>query len=137
MSAALQSADDVRTVAQLLSKSADAYNRRLKKEAARLSSGDVFARLQEEQRLRGVANQLYFEATQRTLAAALDDQSALEATLVAAEADFASIARFEHVLELMADLLVLGGAIVSGKSSPILAALDEVRRDLAAARRTA
>ncbi len=131
MSAALQTPDDVRHAAQMLSKAADAYNTRLKVEAATLASGEVFARLQEEQRLRGIANQLYFEASQRTLAEAVDDQSALESTLADADACFASFERFERVLELMADLLVLGGAIVSGKSSPILAALGEVRKDIA------
>lgn len=137
MSAALQTPDEVRSAAQWLSKAADAYNKRLRSEAAALSSGDVFARLQEEQRLRGIANQLFFQASQRTLSVAIDDQAALEATLASADARFASLARFEHVVELVADLLVLGGAIVSGKSSPILAALDEVRKDLAAGDRAA
>ena len=134
MSAALQTPDEVRAVALALSHAADAYNKRLKAEAARLSSGEVFARLQEEQRLRGIANQLWFEASQRTLVAAVDDQASLESTLAEVEAGFGSMARFDAVLELIADLLVLGGAIVSGKVSPILAALDEVRRDVAQGR---
>lgn len=134
---ALQTPDEVRAVAQLLSKAADAYNTRLKAEAATLSSGDVFARLQEEQRLRGIANQLYFEASRRTLAAAVDDQAALEATLADAASKFAEMERSAQVFELVADLLVLGGAIVSGKPTPILAALNEVRQDVAADRKQA
>lgn len=128
---ALQTADDVRSAAHLLSDSADAYNTRLKAEAGSLSSGEVFARLQEEQRLRGIANQLYFEASQRTLTDAIDDQAELETTLATAAGRFATIEKFEHVMDLMTDLLVLGGALISGKPSPLLAALKEVRQDVA------
>ena len=129
---ALQSADEVRTAAHLLSNSADAYNKRPKAQAANLSRGEVFARLQEEQRLRGIANQLYFEASQRTLSDAVDDQADLETTLGTASDRFATIEKFEHVMALMTDLLVLGGAIISGKASPLIAALKEVRKDVAA-----
>lgn len=130
---ALQTADDVRAAAQHLLAAADVYNRRLKVEAGQMSSGDVFARLQEEQRLRGIANQLFFEASQRTLAFALDDQAALIATLTTATGRLSSFAKFERVTALVSDLLVLGGAIVSGKLSPLVAALKEVRLDIAAA----
>lgn len=128
---ALQTPEQVRAVAQLLSDAADAYNQRLKAEAARLSSGEVFARLQEEQRLRGVANQLFFEAAARTLESAVDAQSALEATLREASARLARFEHFAHVLQLVADLLVLGGAIVARKAPTVIAALKEVRKDLA------
>lgn len=127
---ALQTPAEIRTAAQLLTTSADAYNTRLKAQAPHLTSGEVFARLGEEQRLRSIANQLYFEASKRTLSAAVDDQSALEATLASAGTAFAHIAHFEGVLELAADLLVLGGAIVSGKVPTIVAALAEVRKDI-------
>lgn len=129
---ALQTADDVRAAARELIAAADAYDRRLKAQANQLSSGEVFARLQEEQRLRGVANQLFFEASRRTLALELDDQRALLGTLTLATERLASFDEFEQVTSLVTDLLVLGGAIVAGKASPLLAALNEVRQDVVA-----
>jgi len=137
MAAALQTEDDVRAIALMLSDAADAYNARLKIEAATLSSGEVFARLQEEQRLRGISNQLYFEAAQRTLDATLDDQAALAETLKHAQAQMAAFRKFALVLDLVADLLVLGGAILAGKPAPLLAALKEVRTDVASAAKAA
>ncbi len=129
---ALRTADDVRAAAHQLTAAADAYDRRLKAEAGALSSGEIFGRLQEEQRLRGIANQLFFEASRRTLDFELDDQQALVDTLAQATQRLASFDKFEHVTSLVTDLLVLGGAIVSGKASPLLAALKEVRHDVAA-----
>lgn len=129
---ALQTADDLRRVAQLLSDTADAYNARLKTEAPHLDSGQVFARLNEEQRLRSIANQLHFEAAERTLSGGVDEQSQLESTLRQAQDKLNRFKQFATALDLFADLLVLGGAILAGKPKTILAALKEVRRDVKA-----
>ena len=130
---ALQNPEYLRRVAALLSDCADAYNARLKAEAAALDSGAVYARLQEEQRLRGIANQLHFEAASRTLAEGAGQQQVLEEAIRQAGAKLAAFRSFARVVDLIGDLLALAGALVAGKPAPILAALREVRRDVRAA----
>lgn len=120
----------VQVVAQLLSEIADAYNERLKAEAPRLSQAEAYARLQEEQRLRSISNQLYFEAAQSVLDSGLDDQKKLESDLTKAKASLAKIQEWSKALDLVADVLVLAGALAARKPGPIVAALKEVRKDL-------
>lgn len=120
----------VQAVAKLFSEIADAYNIRLTKEAQNLNNSEIYARLQEEQRLRSISNQLYFEAADRVLQDAVDDQQRLEANLKKAESRLKKIDEWAAALDLMADLLVLAGALLARKPGPILAALNEVRDDL-------
>jgi hypothetical protein len=129
----MSSEDSVRTVAQLLSDVADAFADRLKAEAPNLSQGEIVARLQEDQRLRSLANQLYFEASDMALADAVDDEQALSRTLAQAKSKLAQIKRWQDALELLADVLVLAGALAAGKPGPILSSLKEVRSDLSKA----
>lgn len=120
----------VQATAKLLSDVADAYNQRLKLEAPKLDGAEVYARLQEEQRLRSISNQLYFEAAQRVLDDAVDDQKQLEADLGKAKARLKKIEDWSQALDLVADLLVLAGALLARKPGPIVAALKEVREDI-------
>jgi len=122
----------VQATAKLLSDVAEAYNERLKKEAPNLDGADVYARLQEEQRLRSISNQLYFEAAQRVLEESLDDQKALEVDLKKASERLKKIEDWAQALDLVADLLVLAGALLARKPGPIVAALKEVRDDIKA-----
>lgn len=120
----------VQAVAKLFSELADAYNVRLKEEAPNLNGSEVYARLQEEQRLRSISNQLYFEAAERVLQDAVDDQQKLEGDLKKAKARLKKIEEWAAALDLVADLLVLAGALLARKPGPIVAALKEVRDDL-------
>lgn len=120
----------VQAVAKLFSELADAYNVRLKEEAPNLNASDVYARLQEEQRLRSISNQLYFEAADRVLQDAVDDQQKLESDLDRAKAHLKTIEDWAAALDLIADMLVLAGALLARKPGPIVAALKEVREDL-------
>lgn len=129
---ALDTPDKLRKVGMMLSDAADAYNQRLRAEAATLSDGERFARLQEEQMLRMKANQLFFEASKLTIADALNDQAELDEVLTKAQEKIAKFQKFQDSLDLVADLLSLGGAIISGRPSVIFAALKEVRNDVMA-----
>lgn len=124
----------VQATAKLLSDVADAYNQRLKLEAPKLDGAEVYARLQEEQRLRSISNQLYFEASQRVLDDAVDDQNQLEADLGKAKTRLKKIEDWSQALDLVADLLVLAGALLARKPGPIVAALKEVRDDIKVAK---
>jgi hypothetical protein len=120
----------VRAVATLLSELADAFADRLKQEAPNLTQGEIVARLQEDQRLRSLSNQLYYEAADMALAEAVDDENALTDTLQKAKGQLAQIKQWQSALELLADVLVLAGALAAGKPGPILSSLNEVRGDL-------
>ncbi|GKS90138.1 hypothetical protein [Acidovorax sp. SUPP2539] len=124
----------VQATAKLLSDVADAYNKRLKLEAPKLDGAEVYARLQEEQRLRSISNQLYFEAAQRVLDDAVDDQKQLEGDLAKAKERLKKIEDWAQALDLIADLLVLAGALLARKPGPIVAALKEVRDDIKTAK---
>lgn len=126
----LQDVEAVKRVALLFSDLAGAYNERLKAEAPNLLQSEVYARLQEEQRLRSLSNQLYFEAAKRILADALDDQQKLEQNITKAEHTLKTIQSWQKVLDLVADVIVLAGSLVAGKPGPIIAALTEVREDI-------
>lgn len=123
-------AQSVQAVATLFSELADTYNIRLKDEAPNLRGSEVYARLQEEQRLRSISNQLYFEAADRVLQGVVDDQDRLEGDLKKAKARLKKIEERAAALDLFADLLVLAGALLARKPAPIVAALKEVRDDL-------
>jgi hypothetical protein len=129
----LDSTEKLRKLGMMLSDAADAFNQRLRAEAATLTNGERFARLQEEQMLRMKANQLFFEASRLTIQDALNDQAELEAVLTKAQTKIAQFQQFQDTLDLVADLLSLGGAIISGRPSVIFAALKEVRKDVMAA----
>lgn len=129
---AMATAEQVQRVAALLSGIADAFNERLKTEAGKLTQGEVYARLQEEQRLRSFSNQLYFEAADLVLADAVADQQELEDRLGEAKAKLAKIQAWAAALDLVADVLVLAGALMARKPQPILAAFKEVKKDLKA-----
>jgi hypothetical protein len=122
----------VQAVAKLFSDLADSYNERLKAEAPNMDGSEVYARLQEEQRLRSISNQLYFEAAERILAEAVDDQRQLEEDLDKAKTRLKKIQDWAAALDLVADLLVLAGALLARKPGPIVAALKEVREDIKA-----
>lgn len=125
--------ESVRAVAQLLSDVADAFADRLKTEAPSLTQGEVMARLQEDQRLRSLANQLYFEASEMALAQVVDDERALSETLVEAKSKLAQIQQWQDALQLLADVLALAGALAAGKPGPIVSSLKEVRSELSKA----
>jgi hypothetical protein len=131
---ALQKAEDLQTVAALLSEIADNYNARLRAEAANLTTAQVFVRLQEEQRLRSLANQMHFEANDLILDDVVDDQSRLESSLSKAKKKVKQFEDFARALDLVADILVLAGAILAGKPGPIIASLKEVREDITEAK---
>ncbi|RJP62869.1 MAG: hypothetical protein C4535_20365 [Comamonadaceae bacterium] len=126
----LHDAASVRAVAVLFSELADAYNARLKVEAPQLNSVEVYARLQEEQRMRSISNQLYFEAADRILNVAGESQAALEEVLKKSKRRLKKMEDWAAALDLIADLLVLAGAVLARKPGPILAALKEVRDDI-------
>src|SRR4051812_12873828 len=114
-SSAMATAEQVQRVAALLSEIADAFNERLKAESGKLAQGEVYARLQEEQRLRSISNQLYFEAANMVLADAVADQQDLEERLGEARARLAQIQAWAAALDLVADVLVLPGALIARK----------------------
>lgn len=123
-------ADQLRALGERLSDAADAFSARLKQESPELDSGQIYARLQEEQRLRGMANQLYFEASQLTIQQAVAGQKNLDDQLQLANAKIKSFHKFQNALDLVADLIALGGAVLAGKPSPIVAAIGEVAKDV-------
>ena len=122
----------VRAVAQQLSLAADHYNARLKTQAAagHLDSGSIYLRLQEEQRLRGMANQLWFESADLRLASAGGDLAALHDAVGIAAERIAAMQRDAAVLDVVADLLALAAALLSRKPQTVVVALEALRHDV-------
>jgi hypothetical protein len=123
--------DEMRDVATQLSAVADAFNVRLKAEAKNLTQGEIMARLQEDQRLRSLSNQLYFEAADLDLSSVANDVAGLGDAVERAKDVLANIQQWQDALELMADILVLAGALAAEKPGPIVSAFKEVQADLA------
>jgi hypothetical protein len=128
-----QTPDQLRALAQRLADAADSYADRLRSEAANMTSDQIYPRLQEDQRLRGMANQLFFEASNHTISEALPGQTELDGTLTKAADKIKKFQRFENALEIVADLIALAGAVLAGKPGPVIAAIDEVAKDVAKA----
>lgn len=122
-------ADSLRSIANSLSDVAGAYNELLKKDPPS-NGGDVYARLQEETRLRSIANQLYFQASNLTLQDGDYSVQALQQSIDDAGAKLKELDDLKKGIEVMADVLVLGGAIMAKKAGPIISSLQELKSDL-------
>jgi len=133
----------VEALADQLSACADQLHLRLKLEAediAALPDGaarvhrrtQLEAMLGNEQQLRQRANSLYLDAATPIVAGLGKSQSDVIALANAAAEKISKIALVGDAAGLVAGLLALAGGVASGQSAPVLAALDTIRRQLAA-----
>lgn len=127
---ALQTEEELRALATGLSASADAFNEALKKAVAahQVAPAEVFRHLGTEQSLRAIANELYFEATRRTIEG-LDTASAeLDEGLADAQAVIRRITTFKSALELFSGLVVFAAAVSAGKIPAVKTSFTELRK---------
>lgn len=127
----IDKAEQYRTLGQKYSDAADAYNAQLKANAATLTMQEIFPLIQHEMALRQTANRMFFEASRLEIEAGKTDVAELNAAVAEANEALKRIDRLRDVLDLVADLLVLGSAVIAGKPGPVLAALREVKNDIA------
>ena len=129
----LTTPQELQKFAQGLSDCADAFNERIKAEltGGNISPEEAFLRLSKERLLREVANSLFLQAALKTINGLAESQANIDAAIGAAQAKIKSFQAFAKSLELVADLIALGTAVFAGKLPPIVAALSEVKTDLA------
>jgi len=129
---ALQTPDELRALAKCLTDSADAYDERLKRDvdSGNLSDQDVYARFSEERMLRDKAKLLYLNAATRTVQGLAEEQQKIEDSVGKANRIIKELQDFRKVLAVVAHLIGLAGAVVSGKPAMIVAALKALRDDI-------
>ena len=128
----IDKAEEYRRLGQKYSDAADTYNAHLKANASTLTMQQIFPLIQHEMSLRQTANRMFFEASRLEIEAGKTDVAELNAAVAEANEALKRIDRLRDVLDLVADLLVLGSAVIAGKPGPILAALQEVKSDVEA-----
>jgi hypothetical protein len=109
---------------------ADKYNVQLKAQASTMTMNEIFPLIQQELSLRQAANRLFFEAGQLEIEGAEEDIAKLNTAVADANLVLARLEELRAVLDLVADLLVLGTAVLAGKPGPIIAALKEIKKDV-------
>ncbi|MDB5770347.1 MAG: hypothetical protein JWM42_721 [Burkholderia sp.] len=131
---ALKTPKEVEELADGLTESADALHKQLLKQIRKGSVNQAQAQMmfQDEAILRQKANGLYIDAVNCVVADLPTAQSKLVDLVAAANAKLKKMNDVEKIIDLVADLLVLAAAAYAAKPGPLLAALEEVRKDLKA-----
>jgi hypothetical protein len=121
----LGNAAAVQQAADLLGAAADALRDRRRKdfEAGLVSADEAFRSVSEETTLREQSTKLFVRANTFVLKASQGDQSELESAISQANAAIARIAKFRDALKILAGLIALAGAIVSGQPKAIVGAI--------------
>jgi hypothetical protein len=123
-------AQQLRDLGGKFADAADKYNVQLKAQASSMTMSEIFPLIQQELSLRQAANRLFFEAGQLEIESAEEDIAELTEAVAAASQVLERLNELRAVLDLVADLLVLGSAVLAGKRGPIVAALKEVKKDI-------
>jgi hypothetical protein len=131
---ALKTPKEVEELADGLTESADALHKQLLKQIRKGSVNQAQAQMmfQDEAILRQKANGLYIDAVNCVVADLPTAQGKLVDLVAAANAKLKKMNDVEKIIDLVADLLVLAAAAYAAKPGPLLAALEEVRKDLKA-----
>lgn len=130
---ALSKKAEVEALADALVRSADAIHDRIIKgiESRQLKQAQAYSLFQDETSLRVKANALYLEAVKLTVRDLDFAQADLIKVMDKATSQIKTIETITGFVDLVADLLVLAAAAYAAKPGPIIAALDEVRSDVA------
>jgi hypothetical protein len=137
-SGALSTAADVEALADKLTACADALHERIMAEVRSYRGGPVPARAQdamralldEEQVLRQRANALYLDAAKYIVSKLGKPQQHLMALTADAAEKLKKITRIGDGVSLVARLLGVAGAVVTGQVAPILLSLEALKRQL-------
>jgi hypothetical protein len=129
---ALSKKREVEDLADALVRSADAIHERIINgiENNQVQPVQAYSLFQDETSLRVKANALYLEAVKLTVSDLEIAQANLIKVMDKATSRIKTIETIAGFVDLVADLLVLAAAAYAAKPGPIIAALDEVRRDV-------
>jgi hypothetical protein len=129
---ALSKKREVEALADALVRSADAIHERIIKGIQRqqLKQAQAHSLFQDETSLRVKANALYLEAVKLTVGDLEIAQANLIKVMDKATSQIKTIVTIAGFVDLVADLLVVAAAAYAAKPGPIIAALDEVRKDV-------
>lgn len=122
----------VEEFADKLSECADSIHIRLMKAIKNKEIDQYTAQLifQDEATLRQRANSLYIDASNCVVDGLSASQKSMVGLIDTAKDKIKTIKKIAGFMDFIADLLVLVAAAYAAKPEPILAALEEVRKDL-------
>lgn len=131
---ALANQQQVEALADEITECADSIHARLmqaikNKEIDQSTAQSIF---QDEAILRQRAGSLYLDAAKCVIDGLAESQEEMLSLIDAAKKKIKTISRIASFIDLIADLLVLAAAAYAAKPAPILAALKEVKEDVAA-----
>jgi hypothetical protein len=129
---ALSNKQEVEELADALVVSADAVHERILQGIAskKLNQTKAQSLFQDETSLRITANALYLEAAKLVIKNLDKPQNQLIRVVKKATVEIKKIEKIAAFIDLVADLLVLAAAAYAAKPGPIVAALDEVQKDV-------
>ena len=129
---ALSNQKQVEDFADKISECADSIHVRLMKAIKNKEIDQYTAQLifQDEVTLRQRANSLYIDAVNCIVDGLSQSQKSIMELIDAAKDKIRTIKKIAGFMDFIADLLVLAAAAYAAKPAPILAALEEVRKDL-------
>lgn len=130
---ALATQQQVEALADEITECADLIHARLmqaikNKEIDQSTAQSIF---QDEVILRQRANSLYLNAAKCVIDGLAESQEEILNLIDTAKEKIKTISRIASFIDLIADLLVLAAAAYAAKPAPILAALKEVKADVA------
>lgn len=131
---ALANQKQVEDIADKLSECADSIHVRLMKAIKNKEIDQYTAQLifQDEAMLRQRANSLYIDAVNCIVDGLSQSQKSIMELIDAAKDKIKTIKKIAGFMDFIADLLVLAAAAYAAKPAPILAALEEIRKDVEA-----
>lgn len=129
---ALATEQNLVELADRLTQSANAIHARLMKliKGKQIDQGMAQLIFQDEAMLRQRANALYLDAANCVVGELQQTQQSILDLVDAANERITKIKSLTQCLDLIADLLVLAAAAYAAKAGPILAALQEVKKDI-------
>lgn len=130
---ALSNIKEIEEMADNLSECANSIHERLmqaikNKEVDHQKAQSLF---QDETILRQQANSLYCDAVNCVVAGLSESQVDLNNLINTAKEEIKKIKEIANFIDIIADLIVLAGAIYAAKPAPILSALKEIKEDVA------
>ncbi|KUG24650.1 hypothetical protein ASZ90_005524 [hydrocarbon metagenome] len=129
---ALANQKQVEDIADKLSECADSIHVRLMKAIKNKEIDQYTAQLifQDEATMRQRANSLYIDAANCVVEGLFESQKSIISLIDAAKDKIKTIKKIAGFMDFIADLLVLVAAAYAAKPAPILAALEEIRKDV-------
>ncbi|KQC07760.1 MAG: hypothetical protein APR62_06060 [Smithella sp. SDB] len=131
---ALANQKQVEDFADIISECADSIHVRLMKAIKNKEIDQYTAQLifQDEAMLRQRANSLYIDAVNCIVDGLSQSQKSITELIDTAKGKIKTIKKIAGFIDFIADLLVLAAAAYAAKTAPILAALEEIRKDVEA-----